>query len=221
MIGLQRHAARQLDLSLYLVTDHKLCGERGLLATVEAAVGAGITVLQYRAKETDLRSAMVEARDLAALARRQNVTFIVNDSIDLALAVDADGLHIGQTDLPPARARHLLGADKILGFSVTQAAELATIDATLIDYVGLGPVFATSTKADAAPPLGLAAFRRLRHAIALPVVAIGGIDRRQAAEVIAAGADGIAVVSAICAAADPIAACRDLRQQIDLGRQQR
>jgi thiamine-phosphate pyrophosphorylase len=180
-------------------------------------------MLQYRAKDRDgkdreLRPALAEAAMLAELARRRGIPFIVNDRLDIALAVDADGLHIGQSDMPSLIARRLLGPDKILGLSVTQALELATVDPAIVDYVGLGPVFATGTKPDAAPPLGLDGFTALRQRIPLPVVAIGGIGRDQATDVIKAGADGIAVISAICAAADATAAARDLRQQIMAGR---
>jgi thiamine-phosphate pyrophosphorylase len=210
-----------VDLSLYLVTDQALCGSRGLVATVEAALRGGVTALQYRAKAIEMREAIAEASALAELARTAGIPFIINDRLDLALAVDADGLHVGQSDMPPALARRFLAPGKILGLSVTTEAELSTIDSSIIDYVGLGPVFATTTKSDAAPALGLDLFGRLRQAIDLPVVAIGGIDRQRTADLIAAGADGIAVVSAICAAADPTAAARDLQQLITQARQQR
>ena len=210
-----------IDLSLYLVTDRALCGPRGLVATVEAALRGGVTALQYRAKATEMRHAIAEAAALAELARTSGIPFIINDRLDLALAVDADGLHVGQSDMPPALARRLLPPGKILGLSITAEAELPTIDPSIIDYVGLGPVFATATKSDAAPALGLDLFRQLRAAIDLPVVAIGGIDRQRTADIIAAGADGIAVVSAICAAPDPAAAARDLQQRIIQARQHR
>ena len=201
-----------IDLSLYLVTDQLLCGSRGIIATVQAALRGGITVLQYRAKEIDLSAAMVEASALATMANAHGVPFIINDCLDLALAIDADGLHVGQTDIAPALARRYLGPDKILGLSITRESELGTIDPSVVDYIGLGPVFATATKADAAPALGLEHFRQLRQAIDLPVVAIGGIGQEQAADVIRAGADGIAVVSAICTAPDPAIAAKDLRK---------
>ncbi len=208
----------RFDLSLYLVTDHALCGERGLKATVSAALAGGVSMLQYRAKDRDLRAALAEAAMLAELARERGVPFIVNDRLDIALAIDADGLHVGQSDMPTLIARRLLGPEKILGLSVTGASELATVDPAIVDYVGLGPVFATATKSDAAPPMGLEGFRALRREIALPVVAIGGIGQDQAAAVIQVGADGIAVVSAICTATDATAAARDLRQHIASGR---
>jgi len=208
----------RFDLSLYLVTDNALCGARGLQATVETALTGGVSMLQYRAKDSELRTALAEAAMLAEIARRHNVPFIVNDRLDIALAVDADGLHVGQSDMPSLIARRLLGPDKILGISVTRELEIATVDAAVVDYVGLGPVFATGTKPDAAAPLGLEKFRSLRHRIDLPVVAIGGIQRDQARQVIEVGADGIAVVSAICAAPDAAAAARDLCREIAAGR---
>jgi len=217
----QPSAPNPIDLSLYLVTDHAICGSRGLIATVTAALEGNVTAVQYRVKAIDMRDAIDEASALIALTRQAGIPFIVNDRLDLALAVDADGLHVGQSDMPPHLARRFLPPSKILGLSVTAAAELSTIDASLVDYVGLGPVFATATKSDAASPLGLEQFRALRQAITLPVVAIGGIGRERAAGVIAAGADGIAVVSAICGAPDPAAAGRDLWQQIIQARQQR
>ncbi|MET1027777.1 MAG: thiamine phosphate synthase [Dongiaceae bacterium] len=208
----------RFDLSLYLVTDNALCGERGLQATVEAALAGGVSMLQYRAKDNELRTALAEAAMLAELARRHKVPFIVNDRLDVALAVGADGLHVGQSDMPSLIARRWLGPDKILGISVTREIEIATVDPAVVDYVGLGPVFATGTKSDAAVPLGLEKFHSLRQRIEMPVVAIGGIQREQASQVIAAGADGIAVVSAICAATDATAAARDLCRMIEAGR---
>jgi len=202
-----------IDLSLYLVTDRGLCGSRGLITTVRAALQGGITALQYRAKHATLREALAEASILASMAREYGVPFIVNDRLDLA--VEADGLHVGQSDMPVALARRLLGPDKVLGLSITEQRDIDEMEAEMIDYVGLGPVFATATKADASSPLGLDQFRSLRTAIDLPVVAIGGIDAAQAGPVIAAGADGIAVVSAICAADDPQAASRNLLDRIE------
>ncbi|TXH33237.1 MAG: thiamine phosphate synthase [Rhodospirillaceae bacterium] len=202
------------DLSLYLVTDNGLCAERGLAETVAAAIAGGVTMIQYRAKGRDLRSALVEATELAVLAKQAGVPLIVNDRLDIALAVDAEGLHVGQSDMPPEIARRLLGADKILGISVSRPAEIETVDPALVDYVGLGPVFATATKSDAAAPLGLEQVAQLRQQIPLPVVAIGGIGREQAGAVIRAGADGIAIVSAICGTSDPEGAARQLKQSI-------
>ncbi len=148
-------------------------------------------------------------------ATRAGALLILNDRADVARLV-ADGVHLGQDDLPPAAARALLGRDAIIGLSVTAGSQLDTLDAT-VDYVGLGPIFPTGTKPDAAAALGQAAFSALRRLIDRPVVAIGGITLANAAQVIGAGADGIAVVSAICAAADPRQAARDLDACIRAG----
>lgn len=215
MMASASRSASAIDLSLYLVTDRTLCGPRGLIATVRAALEGGITALQYRAKHAALREALAEASILASLAREHHVPFIINDRLDLALAVEADGLHVGQSDMPVALARRLLGPNRILGLSITHQPDIDDLETELVDYVGLGPVFATATKADAPAPLGLDQFSRLRSAIALPVVAIGGIGAAQAGDVITAGADGIAVVSAICAADDPKLASRHLLDGIE------
>ena len=212
-----KHAANRaggFDLSLYLVTDNGLCAERGLAETVTAAIAGGVTMIQYRAKDRDLQSALREAARLADLAKQAGVPLIINDRLDIALAVDAEGLHVGQSDMPPDIARRLLGADKILGISVSRSAEIDMIDPAVVDYVGVGPIFPTASKSDAATPLGLEKFAQLRPRIPLPAVAIGGIGLEQAGNVIQAGADGIAVVSAICGTADPAASARHLKQAI-------
>jgi thiamine-phosphate pyrophosphorylase len=209
------------DPTLNLVTDHGLCGERGLVATAAAALAGGVTLLQYRAKEIPIRRALAEAIELVALARAHGVPMIVNDRLDLALAAEADGLHLGASDRPPGVARRLLGEARILGQSVTCAGDLTEVDPAVIDYVGLGPVFATSTKPDAALPLGLDGFRALRGEIPVPVIGIGGIDIDRTLVLIEAGANGVAVVSAICAADDPERAARRLRQTIETARGER
>jgi thiamine-phosphate pyrophosphorylase len=135
----------------------------------------------------------------------------------VAKEAGADGAHIGQDDGDPAAARVLLGPDALIGLSVTRVAEIATVDASVVDYVGLGPVFATATKPDAAPALGLAGARAIAARLPVPWIAIGGIDAANAADVIAAGAAGIAVVSAICAADDPAEAAAGLRRAIAEG----
>jgi thiamine-phosphate pyrophosphorylase len=175
-------------------------------------------MLQYRAKNIPVRQALAEAEELVALARAHGVPMIVNDRLDIALAAEADGLHLGGSDLPPAVARRLLGEGKILGRSVTRSCDVAEIDPYVIDYVGLGPVFATATKPDHAPPLGFVRFGALRRGIPVPVVGIGGIDLARAPALIAAGADGAAVVSAICGAEDPERAARQLRETIEIAR---
>ncbi len=207
------------DYTLYLVTDavarYQPEGNRAaLLRSVEAAVGGGATIVQYRAAEGAKLERYETALALRDLLRSRTVPLIINDHIDLALAVDADGAHVGQSDLPVSVARKLLGPDKILGLSITHAAQLGApeITSAAVDYLGIGPVFPTISKDDAAPALGLDALARMTaRARPLPVVAIGGITLENAAAIFAAGAAGIAVVSALSAAANPAAAARAFR----------
>jgi thiamine-phosphate pyrophosphorylase len=207
------------DLSLYLVADQQSCRHHGIETIVAAAIDGGATMVQLRGSRTHLRQFLADALVLHALTRKAGIPLIINDHIDIALAVDADGVHVGQADMPAAFARQLLGKHKIIGLSVTCAGDLSDHDLALVDYVGLGPVFPTSSKADAAPALGLEQFRILRARIDLPVVAIGGINLGNAGSVMAAQADGVAVVSAICSAPDPRHATLSLRQCIVEARQ--
>jgi thiamine-phosphate pyrophosphorylase len=199
----------RFDLSLYLVTDPEMTRDRGLLETVVAAIAGGVTIVQLRDKHAPARRLIETGRALLAVLRPRGIPLIVNDRVDVAHALGADGVHLGQDDLSPAVARTILGPGALIGLSLDRADQLASIDAS-VDYVGLGPVFPTGTKADAAPALGIAGFAALRRRISRPVVAIGGITAANAPQVRAAGADGIAIVSAICAAPDPGAAARAL-----------
>jgi len=151
---------------------------------------------------------------LRELTERRGIPLIINDHVDIALAADADGVHVGQADMPVRFVRQLLGQEKIIGLSITHAGDIVDPELALVDYVGLGPVFPTQSKVDAAPALGIEQFRAIRSLIDLPTVAIGGIGQQNAGSVIAAQADGIAVVSAICSALDPRGAAASLRQCI-------
>lgn len=206
---------RPFDLGLYLVIGRADCAGRPLLETVAAAVAGGVTLVQLREKQAPSAEVAELARALVALLRPRGVPLIVNDDLEAALAADADGLHVGQDDAPAAAGRGRLPPDRILGLSVGSAEEALTADPAVIDYVGLGPVFATPTKGDAGRPLGVSGLAALRRGVAgLPAVAIGGIKRESAAAVMGAGVEGIAVVSAIAGAADPAAAARALRRAI-------
>lgn len=205
----------RLDLSLYLVIGRGDCAGRPLLEVVEQAVAGGVTMVQLREKEAPTPRVAELGRSLVALLRPLGVPLIVNDDLEAALSCDADGLHVGQDDLAAAMARSRLPAGKLLGLSVGDAAEARSADPALVDYVGLGPVFATPTKADAGRPLGLEGLTALRRQVtALPAVAIGGIKQENAAAVMGTGVQGIAVVSAIAGAVDPAAAARELRRAI-------
>jgi len=204
----------RIDYSLYLVTDRALARGRPLADVVRAAVAGGVTCVQLREKEASAREFAAAARELLALLRPLGVPLIVNDRIDVALAAGADGVHVGQQELSVADARRLGPPGWIVGVSAESVADAARAERDGADYVGASPVFATPTKADHAPPLGLAGLRALRAATKLPLVAIGGIHVGNARETIRAGADGLAVVSAIVAADDPRAAAAELRREI-------
>ncbi|WP_127088426.1 thiamine phosphate synthase [Aquabacter cavernae] len=210
--------ARAFDLSLYLVTDPRQTAQRGLLETVRAAVAGGVTLVQLRDPDAKGRALAEQARALLALLRPLGVPLIINDRVDVAVAVDADGVHLGQSDMAPADARALLGRERILGLSVGTLEELAASDLSLVDYVGTGPVKATGTKTDAGAAIGLDGLAIVRRQVSLPLVGIGGIDRAITGDVIRAGADGVAVVSALCAAPDVAAAARALRDEIAAAR---
>jgi thiamine-phosphate pyrophosphorylase len=200
-------------LRLQLVTDSALCGARGLIAVVEAAVRGGATCVQLREKTLATRDFVERARALKALLAPLQVPLIVNDRLDVALACDADGVHVGQTDMPPGLVRRWL-PHALIGLSIETPAQLDSAELEPVDYYGISPVFSTATKTDTAPALGLAGLRTIRALTRRPLVAIGGIDATNASAVLAAGADGVAVVSAICAAPDPAAAARGLREAL-------
>jgi thiamine-phosphate pyrophosphorylase len=197
-------------LRLHLVTDTPLCGARGVAAVVAAAVRGGASCVQLREKTVDTRDFLALARALKALLASLDVPLLVNDRVDIALACGADGVHVGQSDMPPEDVRRLMpGA--LIGLSVETLAQLPAAERAPVDYYGVGPILATPTKADAAPPMGLDGLAAIRARTRRPLVAIGGIHLPNAAAVVAAGADGLAVVSALCAARDPEQAARALR----------
>lgn len=201
---------RPFDPALYLVTDRELCGERGIAEVAGLAVRGGATLVQLREKTGDFRAMAELARALLALLAPFGVPLIVNDRVDVALAVGAQGVHLGQSDMPAALARELLGPGAVIGLSLEAPHQLAEAEGLDVDYYGVSPIHPTPTKTDTGPGWGLAGLSGLRAATSRPLVAIGGLDARNAAQTIRAGADGIAVVSAICAAPDPEAASREL-----------
>ena len=209
---------RGIDLSLYLVLDPDLCGgAEGMVRTARIAAENGATAVQLRAPGWKKRQWLMAARDLEAVLAPLGVPLIINDQVDVALAVGADGVHVGQEDLPVTEVRALIGPEAFLGLSVTNLDELADVPAG-VDYLGIGPVYPTGSKPDAAPATGVAAFATIVAAAHLPVVAIGGIHAGNCAPLFAAGAQGIAVISAICGQTDPARATRDLRSKIEESR---
>jgi len=196
------------DPSIYricLVTDRDLARGRPLVEVVAAAVQGGVTMVQLREKTATTREFLEEARALKALLAPLGVPLVINDRVDIALAVDADGVHVGQKDMPVDQVRALAG-DRIVGLSITNATQMRGADTRLCDYLGVGPLYLQQTKADASTPLGVEGFRALRAMTDKPVMAIGGLKADNSAPVLAAGADGLAVVSGIVCADDPRAA---------------
>jgi len=202
---------QQIDYSLYLVTDTALCGDLGVVETVRQAVEGGVRVVQLREKEADTRRFVEMAVALVGLLKPQGIPLLINDRVDVALAAGADGVHIGQSDMPYAMARTLLGPDAIVGLSVETMEHVTEAKRLDVDYLGISPVFATGTKTDAAPPWGLEGVRRIRLVTNHLLVGIGGISAENAPDVLLAGADGVAVVSAICGRPSPLDAARALR----------
>jgi thiamine-phosphate pyrophosphorylase len=194
--------------ALCLVTDSALCAPRDLIDVVGAALQGGVGWVQLREKSLDSRAFVERARAIRALTAPLGVPLIINDRLDIALVVGADGLHVGQRDLSVDDVRRWL-PEAIVGLSIESLADLHAVPAG-VDYLGVSPVFATATKADAAAALGLDGLASIRAATRLPLVAIGGIGAHNARAVLRHGADGLAVVRAICAAADPRAAAAEL-----------
>ncbi len=187
-------------IDYYLVTDSRL-SKYGSLHDVSEAVRAGCSIVQYREKGRDTRTMVEEASAMQKLCRDRAI-FIVNDRIDVALAIDADGVHIGQDDMPFAIVRRLLGFDKIIGLTVHDVEEAEEAESLGADYIGLSPIFSTGTKQDSGAPCGIPMIKAVRERVRLPIVAIGGINRENIAGVISAGADSAAAISAVVCAED-------------------
>lgn len=193
---------KALNLHLYLVTDEAcLPPGRDLFSAVEEALRAGVTLVQYREKNGMGEDMLDKARRLTALCHRYNVPLLVNDRLDIALLSGADGVHLGQDDIPVAEARRLTGVSFIIGATAHNVQEALTAEAAGADYLGCGAVFSTTTKKDTVS-LGLQGLREIRKAVRIPIVGIAGITTENYRQVLATGADGIAVVSGILSAAD-------------------
>jgi thiamine-phosphate pyrophosphorylase len=190
-----------IDYRLYLVTDRNLLNGKSLAQSVEDAIAGGVTVVQLREKTLGTRDFFDLALRVKAITDHYGIPLIINDRLDIALSVNAAGLHIGQGDLPVPLARKLLGPDKVLGVSAATVEEAAAARNEGADYLGIGAVFPTGTKTDARN-VPVETLRRIRERIAIPIVAIGGINRSNARLVLNEGVDGIAVVSAILGAPD-------------------
>ncbi|MCH7941626.1 MAG: thiamine phosphate synthase [Proteobacteria bacterium] len=206
---------QSFDLSLYLVIGPDHCAGRDMADVAEAAVRGGAGMVQLRDKASSTRIRIDDARRLAARLTPLGVPLLINDRVDVALAAGADGVHLGQSDMDPTDARRLLGDSAIIGVTVHSLDEALCVPLEQVDYVSIGGVFATASKNNPNPPIDVTGLAEIAVLFELPVVAIAGITRDNAAAVIAAGVGGIAVISAVCAAPDPRAAAADLRAIVD------
>ena len=203
------------NLRLYLVTDRALCAAMGVVDTVTAAVQGGVSFVQLRDKTATTPERIALAQALKDALAGSGVPLVVNDDGVAAQAADVDGAHIGQGDMDPADVRAMLGPDKIVGLSCETKKAVRAGDPNIIDYLGIGTVFATDTKTDHEPAIGLDGLTQLCASTTLPTVAIGGLKARHGRDVLAAGADGMAVVSAICGQPDPRDAAATILQNME------
>ncbi len=201
-------------MALYAVTDRSWLGERTLAQVVEQVLRGGATFLQLREKKLDRTAILAEAREIKAIAARYHVPFVINDRVDIALACDADGVHVGQSDLMGRDVRALIGPDKILGITANTVELAVAAERAGADYIGAGAVFGTTTKGDA-KNLSLDTLKAICQAVSIPVVAIGGINVGNLPRLTGTGAAGAAVVSALFAQQDPEEAARTLRALAD------
>jgi len=193
----------RLDWRLCFIADSEAAEERDILQLIDEAVEGGATIIQLRGKKWTSREFLDAGEKAVQFLGSRKIPLIINDRVDIALACKADGVHLGQDDMPLPYAREILGKNRIIGISVVTPEEAITAEKGGADYVGAGPVFGTFSKKDLGPLLGLEGLRMIREKVKIPIMAIGGISAANVADVISAGADGVAVISAIASAANP------------------
>lgn len=206
---------KQFNLSVYIITDPQSIGNRSMFDVVRAAIRGGASIVQLRDKHASDSDMITVGKQVHQITQAANIPLIVNDRVDVALALGAEGLHIGQDDMAAAEARRLIGPNRILGVSASTIAEAQRAEHDGADYLGVGDVYGTLSKPDADIPIGIDGLRAIIQAVALPVVAIGGITLENTPDSIRAGAKGVAVISAVVGAANPEAAAQQLRTIVD------
>ncbi len=202
-----------VDFKVYLVTDRRWLGERNLASAVDEAIQGGVTVVQLREKNVSSRKFLEIACEIKKITSRHNIPLIINDRIDIAFACDADGIHLGASDLPISVARAILGKNKIVGASAATREEALSLEAQGADYLGIGAIFPTSTKIDA-DKVSLNDLAEIKSIVRIPIVAIGGIDLGNIDSVMKTGIDGVAIVSAIMAQPDLTEAARNIVEML-------
>jgi thiamine-phosphate pyrophosphorylase len=210
-----------MDFGLYVITDEQIGGGRSHRAIAEDAVRGGADIIQLRDKNRSSGDLVRIGKEIALVTRKAGAVFIVNDRLDVAIASGADGVHLGQGDLRVSTARQLAPPGFIIGVSVGSIEEAVAAGQEGADYVALSPTFSTGSKDNAGPGLGLDRLREIRRSVTIPLIAIGGISRQNVRDVIAAGADGVAVISAVVADPDIAAAARELRDLVRESRRMR
>ena len=203
-----------MDWRLCLIADTETVGRENVIPAIKDAVEAGVSIIQLRGKKLETRDFLGLSLQAAEALRRRNIPLIINDRVDICLACGADGVHLGQDDLPLKFARKILGKERLVGISINTAEEAMEAEREGADYLGVGPVFFTQTKFDLRPPVGLEGFRIIRKRVKIPILAIGGINSENAGEVMRAGSDGVAVISAIMASNSIKRATRNLLKAI-------
>lgn len=187
----------KIDYSLYLVTDRSFLKDKSIKEAVEEAIKGGVTLVQVREKDASSRDFYNVALEIKQVTDKYKIPLIIDDRVDIAQAVDASGVHLGQNDLPLKKAREILGAEKIIGISVGSVSEAKEAEIGGADYVGIGTIFFTGTKKDIKTPIGIEGLTEIVKSINIPSVAIGGINQDNVKEVLSSGTDGVAVISSI------------------------
>jgi thiamine-phosphate pyrophosphorylase len=201
------------DIDLYFITDSRLT-RRTVLEDVNSALSAGVKIIQYREKDLNTRKMIDEAKKIGRSCRENDALFIINDRVDIALAVDADGIHLGNEDMPYRDARRLLGDKKIVGLTVHDVGEAIEAERIGADYIGISPIFETTTKPDAGTPSGINLIKYIKKAVKIPFIAIGGINQDNIKSVLEAGARSVAAISVIVASDDVEKECKKFREVI-------
>ena len=207
-------AKSKVNYSLYLVTHRDLSLGRSNLEVIQSAVEGGVTVVQLRDKDSTTREFFEEGLKIRDYLRSKHIPLIINDRIDIALALNADGVHLGQDDMPVDIARTMLGSNKVIGASVFSPVEAKVAEAMGADYLGLSPIFATGTKPELTEQIGIEGIPAIRQAVNIPVVGIGSMNQANAYVAVKAGLDGVAVVSAICSQENPKAAAEAIKAEV-------
>lgn len=205
---------RRIDWKLCLVADVDVAAGRSIISAIEQAIEGGVSLVQLRAKKLKTLEFLELSLKARETTRKKSIPLIINDRVDIALSCNAEGVHLGQDDLPVSYARKILGTKKLIGVSVNNEMEAEEAEKRGADYLGVGPIYFTQTKKDIKPPLGVKGLREIRKRVRIPILAIGGINAENAREMIETGADGVAVVSAILSKENIVKATRELARAI-------